>query len=214
MATILQAARGVLRERGSEHFTTAEVADRCGTSEGTVYKYFPTRRDLLVRVAETWFEEFLNEDYPERTDGPIAERLYHAVWWSLSIIRREPALTRLVLMELRADPAYRKMGIYQQNRTIVGRVMKVVEEGRRSGVFRSELDSSLVRDMIFGAIEHQTWAYLRGEGNFSVDDSAAGITEVVMRGLLVDTATSDPLSASISRLESIARRMEKSLHTD
>ena len=109
VASILQAARGVLRDRGSEQFTTAEVAERCGTSEGTIYKYFPTRRDLLVQVAELWFDEFLRENYPNRADGPISERLYHAIWWALSIIRREPALTRFVLMELRADPAYRNM---------------------------------------------------------------------------------------------------------
>ncbi|MTE01642.1 TetR family transcriptional regulator [Paracoccus sp. YIM 132242] len=211
MAAILRAARDVLRDRGSEQFTTAEVAERCGTSEGTIYKYFPTRRDLLLQVAESWFEEFLAEDYPARTDGPIAEKLYHAIWWSLSIVRREPALTRLVLMELRADPGYRKMAVYDQNRIIVERVMRIVQEGQLSGAFRPELDIRLIRDMIFGAIEHQTWAYLRGEGNFSVDASAAGITEVVMRGIVTGSPPDDPLSSTVNRLERIALRMEKSL---
>ena len=83
VAAILQSARAVLRERGSEQFLTSEVAERCGTSEGTVYKYFPTKRDLLIQVAETWFDEFLAEDYPGRATGPIRERLYQAIWWSL-----------------------------------------------------------------------------------------------------------------------------------
>lgn len=211
VASILQAARGVLRDRGSEQFTTAEVAERCGTSEGTIYKYFPTRRDLLVQVAELWFDEFLHENYPNRADGPISERLYHAIWWALSIIRREPALTRFVLMELRADPAYRNMRIYDQNRQTVERVMKVVREGQSSGAFRADLDLNLVRDMIFGAIEHQTWAYLRGEGDFSVDKSASGIADVVMRGIEVQGPSGDPVTRAVARLEAVAERLEAKL---
>ncbi|MFV0382807.1 TetR/AcrR family transcriptional regulator [Paracoccus sp. (in: a-proteobacteria)] len=211
VATILQAARGVLRARGSEQFTTAEVAEHCGTSEGTIYKYFPTRRDLLLQVAESWFEEFLAEDYPARKDGPIGERLYHVIWWALSIIRREPALTRLVLMELRADPGYRDMGIYQQNRQVVDRVMQVVMEGQESGAFRAEVNRKLVRDLIFGAIEHQTWAYLRGQGDFSVDSAAAGITEIVMRGLQVGAPGADPVATLLTRFERVADRLEARL---
>ncbi|MFP1644668.1 helix-turn-helix domain-containing protein [Pontitalea aquivivens] len=56
IAIILQDARAVLREKGYEQFLTAEVAERCNISEGTIYKYFPTKRDLLIRVAEDWFE--------------------------------------------------------------------------------------------------------------------------------------------------------------
>ena len=61
VAAILQEARAVLRERGSEQFPTGELAERCGVSEGTIYKYFPTKRDLLIQVAESMFEEFLDE---------------------------------------------------------------------------------------------------------------------------------------------------------
>nr|WP_272490814.1 TetR/AcrR family transcriptional regulator [Mesobacterium pallidum] len=211
VASILEAARTVLRDRGSEQFTTAEVAERCGTSEGTIYKYFPTRRDLLVMVAEQWFDEFLGQTYPDRADSPISERLYHAIWWALSIVRREPALTRFVLMELRADPGYRTLRIYRQNRQTVERVMKVVREGQSSGDFRADLDLNLVRDMIFGAIEHQTWAYLRGEGDFSVDASASGIADVVMRGIEVPGAAGDPVARTVKRLEAVVGRLEAKL---
>ena len=71
IASILHTARVVLRERGSEQFLTSEVAQRCGVSEGTIYKYFSTKRELLQRVAEDWFEEFLTEDPPSNPDEPI-----------------------------------------------------------------------------------------------------------------------------------------------
>lgn len=210
VAAILQTARSVLRDRGSEQFLTSEVAERCGTSEATIYKYFPTKRDLLIRAAEDWFEEFLSDDYPARTSGPLRDRLYHAIWWALSFIRREPALSRFVLMELRADPAYRTMRIYQQNREVVERVMGIVEEARKSGIVRDDIPLRLMRDMIFGAIEHQTWAYLRREGDFSVDDSAEWITEVILGGIIASQPGSDPhLSEAVAMLEKVTASLKR-----
>lgn len=214
VAAIMQMARVVLRERGFENFLTLEVAERCGVSEGTVYKYFASKRDLLIQVAEAWFDEFLHDDYAERSGGPLRDRLFHVIWRSLSIIKREPVLTRFVLMDLRSDPNYRHMRIYEQNREIVGRVTRVIKDGMASGEIRQGIELTLVRDMIFGAIEHQTWAFLRGEGEFSVEASAEGLTDVILAGIAQPRAApapSDALQQAVDRLNAVATRLEARL---
>lgn len=208
----MQAARAVLRERGYEQFLTAEVAERCNVSEGTIYKYFPTKRDLLIRVAEDWFEEFLTSHPEPSLQRPIRERMFHVIWQSLETVRREPALSRFVLMELRSDPAYRTMRIYQQNRRITQSVMTVVEQGIARGELRADLPKTLLRNMIFGAIEHETWAFLRGEGDFSVEDSAEGMTDILMRGVAPQpAATAGPEAAAIDRLERVTQALQDEL---
>lgn len=204
VAAILQGARIVLRQRGYENFLTSEVADLCGVSEATVYKYFSTKRELLIRVAETWFEEFLAESPPPSRLNTFRDRLLHVIWHAMSLIRREPALTRFVLMELRADANYRQMRIYDLNRRISARVMDVVADGVQMGAVRSGVPMKLIRDMIFGAIEHQTWAYLRGEGDFSVEDSAAGIADVVYAGIAAQAGGETDLDRVVARLEKVA----------
>jgi len=205
VAAILLEARNVLQERGSEQFLTSEVAERCGISEGTIYKYFPTKRDLLIQVAETWFEEFLADMRPHSRNLPIREQLLHVVWSNLYLIRREPALTRFVLMDLRADSSFRGTRIHELNRQIAARVTSVVESGVKTGQIRRDISLKVIRDMIFGAIEHQTWAYLRGEGDFSVDESAASITDIVYSGIAVRADKSgNDMDAVLSRLEKIA----------
>jgi AcrR family transcriptional regulator len=212
MATIMQTARVVLRERGSEQFLTSEVAERCGISEGTIYKYFATKRDLLIQVAESWFEEFLVDEPPSNQQRPVRDRLLHVIWNNLSLIRRERALTRFVLMELRSDPNYRNMRIYDLNRRIAAQVMDVVEDGMKRGELREEIPLKLIRDMIFGAIEHQTWAYLRGEGDFSAEDSAEGITDIVYRGIAKQPLPSAArLGDTLARLERAAELIESGL---
>lgn len=208
VATILHEARRVLRERGSEQFPTAEVAEHCGVSEGTIYKYFPTKRDLLIKVAEGLFQEFLEGPQPSRLLLPVREQLRHVIWENLSLIRRERALTRFVLMDLRADPNYRALGIHELNRRIAARVMNVVEDGIAAGVLRADIPLKVIRDMIFGAIEHQTWAFLRGEGDFSVEESATAITDVVYGGIAVrEEGAQDELGTAVSRLEKVAREL-------
>lgn len=183
IATIMLVTRQMLSEKGYEKIVTSEVADRCGISEATIYKYFTSKRDLLVRVAEQWFEEILAIDQPITTNRGIHDRLRDLVWESLAVVRKEPTLTRFVLMELRSDPAYRSMHIYELNRKFTGKISMVLNEAVQMGEFRDDVPVRLLRDMIFGCIEHQTWAFLRGEGDFSVDLAADSITNVVYRGM-------------------------------
>ena len=42
--------------------------------------------------------------------------------------------------------------------------------------------------MIFGAIEHQAWAYLRGEGDLATEQTTEGITTVIYRGMATGRA--------------------------
>ncbi|MGE0232215.1 MAG: TetR/AcrR family transcriptional regulator [Flavobacteriaceae bacterium] len=213
VATIMQTAREVLRERGYEQFLTSEVAERCGISEGTIYKYFASKRDLLIKVAEAWFDEFLAQDPPSRQNRPIRDRLFHVIFASLATIRREPALSRFVLTDLRADPNYRKMRVFEQNRQITAYVMDVIEEGVRRGELRGDVSMKLVRDIIFGGIEHQTWAFLRGEGEFSIEDSADGLTDVVLRGIGAEgkpQAASD-VDEALARLENVTEALQGEL---
>ncbi|HEY4004911.1 MAG TPA: TetR/AcrR family transcriptional regulator [Pseudonocardia sp.] len=184
IAELVAAARALLAEVGYERFLPAEVARRCGVSEATVYRYFPTKRELLVRVAETWFEEVLVALEPGVTRHVgTYERLRYVVRYAVEVVRREPTLTRYIFNELRPDPAFRAGAIYQLNRRFTGVVSQVLRDAVACGDFRDDVSVELLRDMIFGAIEHQAWAYLRGEGDFSTDDTTEGITRVIYSGM-------------------------------
>ena len=89
--------------------------------------------------------------------------------------------------------------------------MDVVEEGVKVGELR-DIPRKLIRDMIFGSIEHQTWAFLRGEGDFSVDDSAAGITDVIYSGIAVRQEIRTPeMGDAVARLEQVTAELRAEL---
>lgn len=182
-ASIMAVARELLREVGYEHFLPSEVARRCGISEGLVYRYFPTKRHLLSRVAEEWFAEMLLlEPELEHVHGTYA-RLRYVIAHDLEVIRKEPALTRYLYLELRPSPDYRGSRAHELNVRFTSIVQKVVEEGIAAGDFRPDVDPRMIRDLVFGAIEYRTWGYLRGERPFPLDATADEITDVIYRGI-------------------------------
>jgi len=64
----------------------------------------------------------------------------------------------------------------------------------------------LIRDLIFGGIEHYTWSFLRGERELEIDEAADAIAEILYRGL----SQGEPSDATkaLDRLEQVTARLE------
>ncbi len=212
IAEIMRAAREVFREKGYEDALTSEIAERAGVVEGTLYRYFDSKRDLLVKVVERWYEEMLS-DFDTQLKGVRGtwNRLRFMVWKHLATIEREPALCRLVFEELRSGPDYRATAVFGLNREYTRRTVDILREGMDAGELRHDVPLHLVRDMIFGCIEHQTWAYLRGHGTLTIEATADAITELLYIGLRRPQAGRDDavLGAVVTRLERVAAQLER-----
>src|SRR5688572_26853294 len=47
---VLEAAEKIFSEKGFHGSTTKEIAEEAGVAEGTIFKYFKTKKDLLVNT--------------------------------------------------------------------------------------------------------------------------------------------------------------------
>ena len=184
VADIMRAARAVFCEKGYEAASTAEIAAQAGVVEGTLYRYFTSKRELLIKVVESFYEGTL-ADYERQLQGVRGtwNRLRFLIWKHLSVIHADPALCRLIIHEMRPWPEYSQSSVFKLNQRYTQRTLRVIKEGLASGELRSDVPLRIVRDMIFGCAEHHTWAYLRGEGNFSPEAAADAITDLIYKGL-------------------------------
>lgn len=206
-ADIMAAARVVIASKGYENTLLSDIARQAGVVEGTIYRYFQNKRDLLIKVAEIWFHEQLTEDSQLDSIHGTLNKLRHLAWRTLSIIKREPVLSRFMLMELRPDPAYRNSPFFELNRRFTHEVLQVCRDAIASGEFRDDVSPATLRDMLYGCIEHRTWAFLRGEGDFSIEDVADGVAKVIYRGMLPERA--GEADAADAKLKHIVSRLEK-----
>jgi TetR/AcrR family fatty acid metabolism transcriptional regulator len=208
VADILLAAKQVFLDRGYNEALISDIAERAGVVEGSIYRFFQNKRDLLIKMVEHWYEDLLAHDEAQLQGvRGTWNRIRFMVHHHLATIRREPALSRLVFQELRPDPEYRNTRLFQLNQAYTHRIVDIVTAAMASGEFRSDVSASLVRDMIYGAVEHRTWAFLRNEGDFNTEETADGITELIYRGL-AKSAKAEPLAKAALRLEAVAERLE------
>jgi len=209
LADIMAAARRAIRAKGYENVRIADIAKEADVVDGTVYRYFENKRDLLVRVTEAWFEENIAGDSGVSDIAGTRNKLRHLMRRLLIFVRKEPVLNRFVLMEMRPDPAFRASRAFAMNRRMTEEVSEVCRQAMASGEFRTDLPVALVRDLIFGCLEHRIWAFLRGEGDFDVDEVADGIATVICRGMAARShGGADPLASATQRLTALAARLE------
>lgn len=208
---ILIAAREVFCEKGYANSAVAEIADRIGVVEGTVYKYFESKRDLLLKVLERWYEQMFG-DYARDlagVDGTRA-RLRLLIWRHLRSIKEYPRLCRLMFLEVRSEHDYHGSQLHGLNRRYTGLLIQVLEEGVRRGDFRHDVPMSLLRDMVYGAIEHHTWNFVCGRGDLDIDATADQITALLCDGIATPVESGD-LKQETERLAQIVARIERSL---
>jgi AcrR family transcriptional regulator len=210
VADIMLTARAVFSEKGYSDAMIAEIAERAGVVEGTIYRYFSGKRELLIKVVEDWYEEILT-DYDRQLHGIRGtwNRLRFMIWRHLSVVHNDPAMCRLIFNELRSVPEYRETAVFELNREYTNRTLAIVQDAMDSGEFRVGIPLRVVREMIYGGIEHHTWSFLRGEGDFSPEDSADAITDIIYRGLVRSGVAIDRGEEAIRRLEDVAERLER-----
>jgi len=211
ISEILHTARDVFCERGYENTAVSEIAARLGVVEGTIYKYFDSKRELLLTVLANWYDELFG-DFSRELAGIAGarQRFRYAVWRHLRTIHDYPQLCRLIFSEVRSQPDYRESELHGMNRRYASLLVNVVQDGIRSGEFRRGVSLQLIRDMVFGGVEHHAWSYLYGHGELDVEQLADQITSALCDGIL-NRRTTDNLSQHTKRLSAIADRLEQTL---
>jgi AcrR family transcriptional regulator len=213
---ILAAALQVFTEHGYDAASMADIAARCGIVEGTVYKYFDSKRGLLLKVLEGWYDELFG-DYSRELPGlPDARtKLRYLIWRHLRTFRDNPLLARLMIMEVRSRPDYRGSPLYAKNQRYSSMMTGVIVQGVKAGQIRADAPVRTIRDLVYGGIEHLTWSYVAGHGRLDIDRQADELTGLLWHGLAAAPGAagskegSAVFNAQLVRLARIADRLEK-----
>lgn len=196
---ILKTARDLFGERGYDGATVAEIAKRVGVVEGLVFKYFPTKRQLMLEVLGFWYEEMFGDYTRELADlEHPRDRLRYLVWRHICTVRDYPRLCGLMFREVvSSEHDYRDTPLYQLNRRYTKMLVDTLKAGADAGDFRNDLPPQLVRSLVYGGIQHETSSYVasfivrkpsrstaaHGPATLDVDRLADQITALLCEGL-------------------------------
>lgn len=209
-AEILDAARAVFAERGYGAASMAEIAGRAGVVEGTVYSYFETKRALLIAVMKSFYERLIADtESGLRAVRGTENQLRFVIRRHLETFGSDLGLCRVILSEARPDVALYDEAVLDLNRRYTGLALRVLEEGIADGSLRSDLVPSVIRDLLYGGIEHAVWRFLFSDGELDAGLLADQLADALLAGILAPSGA--PVDATVVRLERAVARLESSL---
>ncbi|HEX9631218.1 MAG TPA: TetR/AcrR family transcriptional regulator [Gemmatimonadales bacterium] len=98
---LVRAALELFTTRGYHETTTPLIATRAGVAEGTIYRHFPSKEDLLNEIFRAAVRAFLEPLKTMDPARPCRERLDALATRWTTMAGREPALVKLVF-----DPTF------------------------------------------------------------------------------------------------------------
>ena len=181
---LLEAALDLFGRKGFEATTVSAICEAAGVSEATLYEYFESKEQVLFSIAELYTGREL-----ERVEGvrdyirDPREKLRVVIQAYLEFYERNPLYTSVALLTLKANRNFTRSAAYQVVRRASRPIVEAFEEGVEAGIFRSDIDGPLVRNMVLGFIEHLTTQWIVAGRPEQISQYRDTIHEMVMRAI-------------------------------
>lgn len=207
--SLLAVAKEVFAEKGFERTTTAEIAQRLGVSEATVFTYFGSKRALCLEVIRRWYDQISGELEREMPllNGLHAQLAFVVRKHLVNLMGEGAGICALVLGEGRtADAAFGGV-IADLKRRYTAPLMHALAAAREAGEVREDAPLRLFRDMVYGAMEHVLWDYVVSGRKPDIEQTAAQLTAMLWSAFVPADASLHALSRFRAEVGDALRRL-------
>src|ERR1700738_1057322 len=181
---IVEAAKSAFSEKGYEATSIADIARTAQISDGLVYRYFRNKRELLYEVLRKFYERILLDlETQVFKHDAFSARLEALIRRHLEVFVADTDLCRLFISEVRTASDYEGSSIQELNRLYTSVLIRIVKDAVKTGEVRSDVNPKLLRDVIFGAIEHLAWRHVNRKGQLRVTQTARDLTLMLTSGI-------------------------------
>lgn len=208
--SLLAVAKEVFAEKGFERATTQEIAQRLGVSEATVFTYFGSKRELCLEVIRRWYDQISDEVERElpQLNGLRAQLAFTVRKHLVNLMGEGAGICALVLSEGRtADAAFGGV-IADLKRRYTGPFMHALAAAREAGELRDGVPLRLLRDMVFGSMEHVLWDYVVSGKKPDIEETASQLTDLLWSAFVPADASLHALSRFRAEVGHALRRLD------
>ncbi len=192
-AAILDAALKTFVKRGYPATKVAEIATEAGVAEGTLYNYFQSKEDLLLALFDEKWGWIIDEIKKKisRLDDPN-DKLKAVFSLVVRMFKKNRHLAELFMIDVKQSSIF--LTNYTINRIVefLDLIEEILEEGKRKGIYRKDLDSRVAKMVIFGAAQGILLSWVLNESNavkskafkFSLYRAAKTLKDIFKSGLV------------------------------
>ena len=182
---ILRAAVKIFSRKGFFNSKVSEIARAAEVADGTIYLYFRNKDDLLISLFEEKMGEVVSNVREKIAMGGSAlEKLKIYVDNHMNLLEREADLVEVLQVELRQSSKFLKGYTPVKFLEYLDVLSGILEEGIRDGEFRIDLNVSVARRVVFGAMDELSRTYiLSKKAKYHPSVTSAEVFRMLAEGL-------------------------------
>ena len=184
---ILRAAVEIFSRKGFFNSKVSEIARAASVADGTIYLYFRNKDDLLISLFEEKMGEVVADVRRRIADGGNSlEKLKIFIENHMDLLEREAGLVEVLQVELRQSTKFLKDYTPVKFFEYLEVISDILEEGKSQGVLRPDLNVSVARRAIFGALDELSLTYiLSRKPKYHPTVTAGELCRLLLEGLCV-----------------------------
>lgn len=156
---ILSAAENLFAEKGASDTPTAEIAKKAGVTERTLFRYFPSKEDLLKRVMfpvllKTLVPQQMNKmkSLLKASDVSLEEMFKNIFRDRLEVAKENKGKIRFMLIEILKNTNLREQVVGMWEKEVWTAAVQIVEGLQKKGKIRKDLKSITITRTFFSVI--------------------------------------------------------------
>lgn len=158
---LLDAASRVFAEKGFHGATTAEIAREAGVAEGTIFRYFKTKKGILISLVGTVAVDSLVSVLIKSEGKSDAEVMEAFLEQNITFFRKNLDVIRLLLYEAQFHDDVRTRFVDEVAMKIIGIIETYIRKRIANGEFRSEIDPQVAARAFLGMFASlATWKHV------------------------------------------------------
>lgn len=187
---ILKAALDEFSNRGYEGATIPEIARVAGVAAGTIYLYYPSKRELFVSVIKNFIITPALLDLIDKIPRGDIDHIFKNILQERFNLIKNPAFARMpwLISEVQRDPELRALWVQDFFSPFLQRLEMLYRAGAMSGEIRTVRPEVAVRIVGGFVIGFLMLRAIEGEASplLKLDESeiAGDIAAIVLHGLL------------------------------
>ncbi|GCL47675.1 transcriptional regulator [Microcystis aeruginosa NIES-3806] len=185
---ILQAALRLFAAKGYEGTTTKDLAGKANVAEGTLFRYFPNKKAILIEVATRGWVDILTDLLTELSEMGSYKAVAQVMRRRVLRMRENSDLLRVCFIEAQFHPELKE----RIQSEVIAKMTDVAE-----AFFQTAIDRGIYRPMnpkivaqvflgMFAIAGFSSETILDSNASpFALQEMAEGIAEIFLNGVLV-----------------------------
>jgi AcrR family transcriptional regulator len=189
---IIDAARKLIVQQGSEHLTIRSIAREVKLTEAAIYRHFKNKREILSFLMSHIMTSMLDEiDRTAANGSPTLETVQAILTNHLSKIEQSRGMSFQIIAEVISfGDGNLNRQVYESINIYIEKLKDLIGAGARGGFIRGDIDLEACAMLLFGMIQGMVNVWALGRYGFDLTKKFESLWSVFQEAICIRSGTS------------------------